>query len=98
MSNLCIYVILALVLYLIFYKNKEFMDDTSRSLRDKLLKKDTDKKLKKDADDKLKKKEMIKIKFQKKLKANHQKNLDLIKEVTNITKELDDGMREIDSW
>ena len=94
MSNLCIYVILALVLYLIFYKNKEFMVDTSRSLRDKLLRKDADA----DADDKLKKKDIIKIKFQKKLKANHQKNLDLIKEVTNITKELDDGMREIDSW
>lgn len=98
MSNLCIYVILALVLYLIFYKNKEFMVDTSRSLRETLLKKNKDDKLKKDADEKLKKKEIIKIKFQKKLKANHQKNLDLIKEVTSITRELDNGMREIDSW
>ena len=39
MSNLCIYIILAILLYYIFYRNRESMDDTNSSLKEKLLKK-----------------------------------------------------------
>ena len=90
MSNHCIYIILALLLYYIFYRNKESMDDTSRSLKDKLFKKNNT--------NEKEKKEIIKKKIKEKLKLSHQKNLNLIREVNKITKELDDGMREINSW
>ena len=90
MSNLCIYLILALVLYYIFYRNRESMDDTGSGLKDKLLKKNRNK----DG----KRKEIIKKKMKEKLILSHQKNLDLIKEVTKITKQLDDGIKEMDSW
>ena len=36
--------------------------------------------------------------MKEKLILSHQKNLDLIKEVTKITKQLDDGIKEMDSW
>jgi hypothetical protein len=87
MSNLCIYIILALLLYCIFYRNKESMDDTGSGLKDKLFKKNRNKK-----------KESIKNIMKEKLKLSHRSNLNLIKEVTKISKQLDDGMREINSW
>ena len=67
------------------------MDDTNSSLREKLLKKNN-----KNKEDERKK--IIKKKMKEKLELSHQKNLNLIKEVSKITKELDDGMREINSW
>lgn len=91
MSNLCIYIILAILLYYIFYRNKESMDDTNSSLRDKLLKKNNKNK-------EVERKKNIKKKIKEKLELSHQKNLNLIKEVSKITKDLDDGMREINSW
>ena len=91
MSNLCIYLILAaLVLYYIFYRNRESMDDTGSGLKDKLLKNNRNKEVKR--------KEIIKKKMKEKLKLSHQKNLDLIKDVSKITKQLDDGIKEMDSW
>jgi len=91
MSNLCIYIILAILLYYIFYRNRESMDDTNSSLKEKLFKKNNKNK-------EVKRKEIIKKRMKEKLELSHQKNLNLIKEVSKITKELDDGMREINSW
>lgn len=63
------------------------MDDTGSGLKDKLFKKNRNKK-----------KESIKNIMKEKLKLSHRSNLNLIKEVTKISKQLDDGMREINSW
>ena len=91
MCNLWLYALLGLVIYLYFFYQRENMDDTNKSLKKKLLKKIREKKAK---NKKINKKLLLK----KEINLENQKNLNLIKEVEFISKQLDDGMKEIDSW
>tara|TARA_Y100000589_G_C26743788_1_gene462814 strand:- start:97 stop:375 length:279 start_codon:yes stop_codon:yes gene_type:complete len=91
MCNIWLYALLGLVLYLYFFNQTENMDDTAISLKKKLLKKIREKKR---DNKKINKKLLLK----KKINLENQKNLNLIKDVELISKQLDDGMKEIDSW
>lgn len=87
MCNIWLYALLGLVFYLYFFRQTENMDDTTKDLKKKLLKKIKE--------NKKKKRKML---LKKEMELENKKNLDLIKEVQTISKQLDDGMREIDSW